>query len=83
MPIYEFRCIECGNLQEIIVSSASQEVAMACKACGCETLERVLSTVSYMMGSSSAPKTEGPSLTTKNCGSGNNCSTITLPGYTR
>lgn len=83
MPIYEFRCVECGNLQEIIVSSTSEDVSMTCKECGGETLERVLSTVSYMMGSSSAGKGEGPSLATKSCGEGNSCSTLTLPGYTR
>ncbi len=80
MPIYEFRCTDCGHLQEVIVSGGSREIAMKCEECGGETLERVLSRVSYMMGSSSG---SSPRVTTKNCGPGNTCSTLTLPGYTK
>lgn len=85
MPIYEFRCTACGNIQEIIVTSSSEEVEMKCRECQCEDLERVLSRVSYAMGDSGSSRGQaaGPSCTTRNCGSGNSCSTIELPGYTR
>jgi putative FmdB family regulatory protein len=82
MPIYEFRCAQCGNIQEILVSSSNSEVDMKCEQCQGEVLERVLSRVSYTMGASSGEAT-GPSVTTKSCGPGNSCSTIELPGYTR
>jgi putative FmdB family regulatory protein len=81
MPIYEFRCAQCGNVQEILVSSSNAEVEMKCEQCQGEVLERILSRVSYTMGSSSG--SPGPSVTTKTCGPGNSCSTIELPGYTR
>ena len=81
MPIYEFRCVQCGHVQEILVSSSSTEVEMQCEQCQGEVLERILSRVSYTMGSSS--DSSGPSLTTKTCGPGKSCSTIELPGYTR
>ena len=79
MPIYEFRCAQCGNVQEIIVTSGdtSGQVEMKCNACGCETLERMLSRVSYAKGSD---KGASPTVTSKNCGSGNTCSTIDIPG---
>ena len=81
MPIYEFRCTQCGHVQEIIVSSNSSDVLeMSCNACKGEVLERVLSRVSYTMGSG---KGVTPSVSSKNCGSGNSCTTIDLPGYTR
>lgn len=80
MPIYEFRCVQCGNVEEILVrsgSSDSDEVEMKCRACGSETLERVLSRVGYTMGSD---KGASPRVSSHNCGSGNTCSTIDLPG---
>jgi putative FmdB family regulatory protein len=85
MPIYEFRCTACGNIQEIIVTNGSEEVEMKCRECQCEDLERVLSRVSYAMGDSgsSGAQAAGPSCTSRSCGSGNSCSTIELPGYSR
>ncbi len=87
MPIYEFRCVGCGNIEEYIVTSSSQELEMKCKQCQGEELERVLSTVSYTMGagssSSSGPAAGGPSCQTRTCGPDKSCSTITLPGHER
>jgi putative FmdB family regulatory protein len=85
MPIYEFRCTQCGNIQEVIVSSSvSEEHEMKCNACQGEVLERVLSRVSYVMGdSSSGAGAASASLTSKSCAPGNSCSTLTLPGYNR
>ncbi|MGM0451621.1 MAG: FmdB family zinc ribbon protein [Thermodesulfobacteriota bacterium] len=78
MPIYEFRCADCGNVQEIIVSSSKTDpVEMKCQACEGETLERVLSPVSYSMGSDAGAS---PRVSARNCGSGNTCSTIDIPG---
>jgi putative FmdB family regulatory protein len=81
MPIYEFRCAQCGHVQEILVSGTdSNPLEMQCNACQGEVLERVLSRVSYTMGSS---RGEAPKATTKTCGPGKSCTTIDLPGYTR
>lgn len=83
MPIYEFRCTQCDHVQEVLVSgSNSGQVEMKCEECQGEVLERILSRVSYMMGSSSQGG-EGPKVTTKTCGPDKNCATIELPGYTR
>jgi putative FmdB family regulatory protein len=83
MPIYEFRCAQCGNIQEILVSSSSAEIEMKCNECQGEVLERVLSRVSYSMGSPSGEQSASPCATTKSCGPGNTCTTLNLPGYTR
>jgi putative FmdB family regulatory protein len=80
MPIYEFRCADCGHIQEILVSSSNSDVLVKCDACQGEVLERVLSRVSYAMGSS---RGSSPSATTKSCGPGNSCTTIDLPGYSK
>lgn len=83
MPIYEFRCTACDHIQEVLVSSGSDEVEMKCNACGSEDMVRVLSAVSYAMGASSGGDAGGPCVTTKSCGPGNSCSTLQLPGHSR
>lgn len=84
MPIYEFRCVECGNIQETILIGSSEEVEMKCKECQGEEFERVLSQVSYTVASGSSGGAEsGPSCHTRTCGPGKSCSTLTLPGHER
>ncbi len=83
MPIYEFRCAGCGNIQEFILTGSNQEVEMKCRECGGEDLERVLSSTNYAMGSSGSSQNSGPSATTRTCGPGQSCTSITLPGHTK
>ncbi len=81
MPIYEFRCLKCGSVQEIIVTrSESDAIEIKCNDCGGKELERLLSAVSYAMGASKSGP--APSVSTKTCG-GNTCGTLNIPGPTR
>jgi putative FmdB family regulatory protein len=82
MPIYEFRCTQCGNVQEFLLSSSSEQVEMKCGACQGDELERVLSRVSYAVGHSGGDKAS-PCATTKTCGPGRSCTTLELPGHSR
>lgn len=45
MPIYEYRCRECGKKNEVITFRISQEVTATCKHCGSELLDRIPSRV--------------------------------------
>lgn len=83
MPIYEFRCAGCGHVQEILTTSSNQEVELKCQECQGDEMERVLSTVSYSMGSSGGDKGASPCATTRTCAPGKSCTTLQLPGYTR
>jgi putative FmdB family regulatory protein len=87
MPIYEFRCVQCGHIQEFLFtsSSASSETAeLKCPECQGDEMERVLSQVSYAMGGSSGESTSStPSATTRTCAPGKSCTTIELPGHNR
>ena len=83
MPIYEFRCSACGHVQEILTTSSNEQVEMKCKECNSEDLERVLSRVSYTMGSSSSSGASAPSATTRTCAPGQSCTSIQLPGHTK
>ncbi|MGC8493080.1 MAG: FmdB family zinc ribbon protein [Syntrophobacteraceae bacterium] len=82
MPIYEFRCTSCSNVEEFIVSG-SREIEMKCSACGGEDLERIISKTNYAMGPSGSSGSAGPSATTRTCGPGQSCTSIELPGYSR
>ncbi len=82
MPIFEFRCLECGNLFEKLFRNAGEKMEMICPKCGAESLERVISRTNHVMGAGKGGKKK-PTITTKSCGPGNTCATIEIPGPTR
>lgn len=45
MPIYEYRCQECGRISAFLILNLNQPFAPVCKHCGNQTLDRVLSRV--------------------------------------
>ncbi|HDN79671.1 MAG: zinc ribbon domain-containing protein [Chloroflexi bacterium] len=47
MPIYEYRCQDCGRQVELLVRSEDAEIR--CPYCGSSSLEKLLS-VPYVMG---------------------------------
>ena len=77
MPIFEFRCLECGQLFEKLFKTADEKVELACPDCHSHNLERVISRTNYVMGSGKGKK---PKLTTKSCSPGSNCMTLEIPG---
>jgi len=79
MPIFEFRCLECGNQFEKLFMSSGEEVNLSCPECKAEALERVVSMTNYTIGL--GPGGNQPKITTKSCGDGSNqCMTLDLPG---
>ena len=82
MPIYEFRCVGCGHVQEMLIFNSGDPVEMKCEQCQGEVLDRIMSSTSYAMGSSSGDSTS-PSVTSKSCGPGKSCTTLELPGHSR
>jgi putative FmdB family regulatory protein len=83
MPIYEFRCANCGSIQEFIFTGSDDNVDIKCRECNGEELERVLSSTNYSMGGSSGScaTPSGASSTTRTCGPGRSCTSIELPGH--
>ena len=47
MPIYDYRCRECGKVSEIVLLSLSSK-DIKCPNCGSKNLERLIS-ASYML----------------------------------
>ncbi|MCD6506841.1 zinc ribbon domain-containing protein [Candidatus Poribacteria bacterium] len=48
MPIYEYRCKECGERIEVLIRS--EEEIPSCPNCGSEQMERLLSVPQVRMG---------------------------------
>jgi len=48
VPIYDFRCQECGEVSEFLVPSYSANSTLACPSCGSQNLERLISAPSLL-----------------------------------
>ena len=53
MPIYEFRCSQCGKVSEILVGVGSEDDVFICKYCGSDDLEKIISVSSFTFSNSS------------------------------
>jgi putative FmdB family regulatory protein len=80
MPIFEFRCMKCGNVFEKIFLKSDENVEMECPECKSPSLERVVSRTNHVMARGSGEK---PKLTTRSCASGSSCMTLDIPGPTK
>lgn len=79
MPIYEFKCLKCNEVFEMLVMK-SDEVELRCPGCKAEDFERVLSSTNYSMGNGSpAGAKTGTSSQSRTCSSGS-CTTYNIPG---
>jgi len=67
MPIYEYRCLECGRVSEIFLYNLNSQ-NVQCPECGSYKLEKLLS-VSYTL------KTDAPIPGTTCCGRTERCET--------
>lgn len=47
MPIYEYKCRDCGKLNSIFTRSVNARVDKKCKNCGSKKLEQALSKFAY------------------------------------
>jgi len=81
MPIFEFRCMDCGDVFEKLFMHSEEQVDMVCPRCKSQSLERVVSRTNYAMGV--GPGGNQPKMTTQHCGPSNQCTTLELPGHTK
>lgn len=65
MPIYEYRCLECGKISEILLRNPDSG-SIKCPVCGSENLEKLLS-ASYTI------RMSGPTLGRTCCGRAERC----------
>jgi len=71
MPIYEYKCLECGKISEYFISSNSKE-KIVCKYCGSENVKKIFSSVVNVINSeASINRRKGKTC----CGREERCST--------
>jgi putative FmdB family regulatory protein len=68
MPIYEYRCEKCGQVNEFLVLGRQEQ--LQCKECGGEALTKVLSAHNVSIGSPKGPSEPVPGGC---CGKPNSC----------
>ncbi len=50
MPLYEYRCEECGRVDTFLVGVSVHQRALQCRRCGSTRLERLISRVHHLLG---------------------------------
>jgi putative FmdB family regulatory protein len=57
MPIYEYKCLECQKVFEVISTSSSDSQQVKCAKCGSARVQKTISASSFRInsGSSSIP----------------------------
>ncbi|SHI70007.1 FmdB family zinc ribbon protein [Desulfofundulus thermosubterraneus] len=78
MPIYEFRCLNCGGLFEKLFLNPNEQVEIRCPQCQSDSFERVISRVNYVDKTGAGGS--APKVVTKSCSPGNTCATFEIPG---
>jgi putative FmdB family regulatory protein len=54
MPIYEYKCNSCGEVQEVLHKSMGKIESVKCSSCGSDDLKRLISVASVSMGGASS-----------------------------
>ena len=57
MPIYDFRCQDCGEVSELRVPSYSASSTATCSSCGSHEVERLISAPSLLRSTANTPGT--------------------------
>ncbi len=78
MPIYEFRCLKCGNLFEKLFIGINSQLEIQCPKCNSDSFERVISKTNYVMKSGGGQAR--PKYDTKSCSPGTGCASFEIPG---
>lgn len=69
MPIYEYKCEDCGTISEFIVFSSDEDIA--CRSCGSANLSKLMSAHNTSVSSGSSM----PDLGGGCCGTPGSCGT--------
>lgn len=59
MPIYEYRCADCGKISDFLEGIGQEEIEKECKYCGSKQLNRMLSVSHVSSGRSTVGSQNG------------------------
>ena len=60
MPIYEYKCSDCGETSELLVGIGRNSDELVCRSCGGSRLEPLLSAPATVMGGEPSAHSQGP-----------------------
>ncbi|HUZ18441.1 MAG TPA: FmdB family zinc ribbon protein [Spirochaetia bacterium] len=52
MPMFEYKCRDCGSVNEFLVGVTASDPEILCETCGGKKLDRMISTISINVGQS-------------------------------
>jgi putative FmdB family regulatory protein len=76
MPVYDFRCQECGKVSEFLLSSSSENKKPVCQRCGSQNMKRLMPAPSLLRNPISSSTTccgRTERCETPPCSSGEKC----------
>jgi len=82
MPIYEFKCQDCGAEFEVFLKNKEELSEVKCKACGSKNIKRLMSVVNSIIGDSGSSSDKPRITETHSCPTGT-CAHLELPGYSK
>ncbi|MFN3504953.1 MAG: FmdB family zinc ribbon protein [Caldimicrobium sp.] len=83
MPIFEFKCMECGEEFEVLLKNKDEITLVICKKCNSNKVERLFSIVHSVLkgeGSFSSGSDKPRIAESHTCPSGS-CTHLELPGH--
>ncbi|MBX6422091.1 zinc ribbon domain-containing protein [Thermosulfurimonas sp. F29] len=83
MPIYEFRCEDCGEEFEVLLKSRNEMDGVTCRKCGGGRVRRLMSTITPLVDSGGGEGTERPRVAESHRCETGTCTHLELPGYRR
>lgn len=83
MPIFEFKCLKCGEEFEVLLKSKEEIVSVKCKLCGSPQVERLMSVVNSIIGSGETKASEKPRVAESHSCPTGTCTHLELPGHQR
>ncbi|MCS7150030.1 MAG: zinc ribbon domain-containing protein [Caldimicrobium sp.] len=84
MPIFEFRCSDCEEVFEVLLKSKEEVSGVTCKVCGSTKIERLMSVVNSIIGSSSKGSGgDKPRIAESHTCPSGTCTHLELPGHTK
>jgi len=57
MPIYQYRCQECGKVSEFLILSSTENKVLICQGCGGQNLEKLISAPILVRSGAATPGT--------------------------
>jgi len=80
MPIFEFKCLACGEEFEVFLKNKEEISQVRCKSCGSEKIERLMSIVNSIISEGSKGEDKPRIAESHSCPTGT-CTHLELPGY--